>query len=311
MGRLDGQIVIVTGAGRGIGRAYAEFLAGEGAAVVVNDKGGSPTGLGSEEAPAAEAAAAIQALGGTAVPDTHDVATEHDAIIQTALDNFGRIDGLVNNAGIISTAEVEDMDREQIDRMLGVHVVGPLGLVRAAWPHMRKQGFGRIVNVSSSSVFGMGGAPLYPTAKSAMIGLTRALAVDGAPHDIKVNCVMPLAYSRLADSQAGLAEFMKANFPPELIAPFVGALLTRDAPCSGETFAVTGGRAARVFLGTVPGAAGLKTIDDCLDGIDAAMDMQGYIAPTSTEEEVGFEYHQLGFDIGGIDLAKLNTAATS
>lgn len=301
---LEGKGIIVTGATRGIGRAIALELARQGANVAFNF------------AKNAELAAALEdelkAAGSRALAFQTDVADLKGAreMVATVKGEFGKIDGLVNNAGIISTVGVEDMDREQIDRMLGVHVVGPLGLARTAWPHMRKQAFGRIVNVSSSSVFGMGGAPLYPTAKSAMIGLTRALAVDGAPHDIKVNCVMPLAYSRLADSQAGLAEFMKEHFPPKLVAPFVGALLTGDAPCTGETFAVTGGRAARVFLGTVPGCAGLKTIDDCLNAFDAVMDAEGYVAPTSTDEEVGFEYQNLGFDIEamGINLAKLNTA---
>lgn len=311
MGRLDDQVVIVTGAGRGIGRAYAEFLAGEGAKVVVNDKGGGPTGLGNSEAPAVEAADAIVAAGGSAVPDSHDVATEPEAVVGTAIEAFGRVDGLVNNAGIISTAGIEEIDREEIDRMLGVHVIGSLGMVRASWPHMRQQGHGRIVNISSVSVFGIGGAPLYPTAKAAVFGLTRALAVDGASCGITVNCVMPMGASRLADSQAGLGEFMRTHFSPRLIAPFVGALLVRDVPCTGEAFAVAGGRAARVFLATVPGLVGFESIDDCLKGFDQVMDADGYAAPTTMDEEIGFEYRHLGIDLAalGIDLSRLNTAS--
>ncbi len=309
-GEFDGRVVVITGAGRGIGRAYAEFLAREGAKIVVNDSGGGPTGLDSCESPAAETVAAIINDGGTAVADTHDVATEAAALIDHAVDAFGRIDGLVNNAGILSTAGPEEMVDDEIARMLGVHLIGPLCAARSAWPHMRNQGYGRIVNISSAAVFGVGASPLYPTAKAAHIGMTRALAIDGTAIGIKVNCVMPMGYSRLVESQAGLADFMKVKFPPTKIAPFVAALLHEAVPCSGETFAVAGGRAARVFLGTVPGLIGFETVQDCLDGFERAVALDGWVAPDSMDEEIAYEYQNLGIDLAalGIDFQRLNTA---
>lgn len=311
-GRLDGKVVVVTGAGRGIGRAHAEFLAAEGALVVVNDTGGDISGLGEDTGAAAEVVRAIRASGGTAVVDTSDVSSDGDRIVANALSAFGRLDGLVNNAGIVSTAGVEELTDAQVHRMIGVHVLGTLGTVRAAWPVMREQGRGRIVNTSSVAVFGVGGGPLYPMAKGAIHALTRALALDGAPLGITVNAVMPMGYSRMADTQEGLGDFMKANFDPRRISPFVGSLLVDEVPCTGETFAVAGGRAARVFLGTVPGLVGFSSIDDCLAGFDQVMDLEGYAAPASMDEEIGFEYAQLGIDLAalGIDLSRLGTAGS-
>ncbi|HEY1969887.1 MAG TPA: SDR family NAD(P)-dependent oxidoreductase [Pseudonocardia sp.] len=311
MARLRDKVVVVTGAGRGIGRAYAEFLAAEGAMVVVNDNGADIDGLGATADTARAVAEAIVADGGRAVADTHDIVTDGPSVIQRALDEYGRVDGLVNNAGIVTMGGIDELSVEQIGRMIDVHLMGTVNTIRAAWPIMRDQGYGRIVNTSSASVFGVGGAPLYPTAKAAIIGLTRALASDGQAVGIKVNGVMPMGYSRMADTQAGLAEFMKTNFPPELIAPFVGALLVEDAPCSGEMFAVAGGRAARVFLSTVPGLTGFKTIDDVLANFDLVMDPAGQAAPNSMDEEIGFEYQNLGIDLStlGINLAELGTAA--
>lgn len=310
MSRLQDKVIVVTGAGRGIGRAYAEFLAAEGAKLVVNDTGGDINGLGAAEGLAGEVAAAIVANGGRAVADTHDVVTDGAAVAHRAVEAFGRLDGLVNNAGIVTMGGIDELTPTQIRRMVDVHLMGTINTVRAAWPIMREQGGGRIVNTSSASVFGVGGAPLYPAAKSAIIGLTRALAMDGSALGIKVNAVMPMGYSRMADTQAGLAEFMKQNFGADLVAPFVGTLLVDEVPCTGETFAVAGGRAARVFLGTVPGSTKVATIDDCLANFDQILSRDGYSAPDSMDEEIGFEYHQLGIDLSqlGINLAELGTA---
>jgi 3-hydroxyacyl-CoA dehydrogenase/3a,7a,12a-trihydroxy-5b-cholest-24-enoyl-CoA hydratase/multifunctional beta-oxidation protein len=175
-GRLQNKVVVVTGAGRGIGRAYAEFAAAEGASVVVNDVGADMNGDGVSEGFANEVVDGIRSRGGTAVADNHDIAADAPLVIQRAVDEFGRIDGLVNNAGIVIMAGIEQITQDQIQRMIGIHVVGTISAIQAAWPIMRGQDYGRIVNTSSASVFGVGGAPLYPTAKSAIIGLTKALA---------------------------------------------------------------------------------------------------------------------------------------
>ena len=309
MGHLDGQVVVVTGAGRGIGRAHAEFAAAEGARVVVNDTGGDTNGVGLSAETAKSVAEDIVSRGGVAVADIHDVATEAEGVVQTAIDTFGKVDCLVNNAGVIAQGSLDELTVEQIERMLDIIALGSISTIRAAWPNMKERGYGRIVNTSSCSIFGVGGAPMYLTGKAAIIGLTKALAKDGAPFGIKVNAIMPMGYSRMADTQAGLAEFMKENFSPNLISPFVGALLVPDTPCTGELFAVAGGRAARVFLGTVPGLVGFKSIDDCLDGFDQIMAAPSYAAPTSMDEEIGYEYEHLGIDLSslGIDLDMLGT----
>jgi NAD(P)-dependent dehydrogenase (short-subunit alcohol dehydrogenase family) len=310
VGQLQDRVVIVTGAGRGIGRAYAEYLSGQGARLVVNDTGASIEGEGSSQAVAQTVADGIVAAGGTALADTHDVVTDAEALIAHALDEFGRIDGLVNNAGIVIMGGIDTVTTEQIDRMIDVHVRGSLNTVRAVWPTMSRQRYGRIVNVSSASVFGVGAAVSYPTVKAAILGLTRTLAVDGAPLGIKVNALMPMGYSRMADTQAGLGEFMKEVMPPERIGPFLGALLIEATPCTGETFSVGGGRAGRVFLGTAPGLTGFTTVDDVISGFDRVMDVTGYLAPSSMEAEIGFELQQLGFELSqmAIDLDTLGTA---
>jgi NAD(P)-dependent dehydrogenase (short-subunit alcohol dehydrogenase family) len=310
MGCLQDRVIIVTGAGRGLGRAYAEYLAWQGARVVVNDIGGSVEGEGASADVALDVASTIVAAGGWAIADTHDIVTDADALATLALDEFGRIDGLVNNAGIVIMGGIDVMESEQIDRMIDVHVRGSLNTVRAVWPAMSKQAHGRIVNVSSASVFGVGSAVSYPTVKAAILGLTKTLAVDGAALGIKVNALMPMGYSRMADTQAGLGEFMKKVMPPERIAPFLGALLIEETPCSGEVFSVGGGRAGRVFLGTAPGLSGFTTVDDVIAGFDKIMDTTGYATPSSMEDEIGFELEQLGIDLSqlGIDLDTLGTA---
>jgi NAD(P)-dependent dehydrogenase (short-subunit alcohol dehydrogenase family) len=310
VGHLQDRVVIVTGAGRGIGRAYAEYLAGQGARVVVNDTGGTVEGEGTSPEVAHTVADAIVAAGGTAMADTHDIVTDAGALAERTLEEFGRIDGLVNNAGIVIMGGIDVIATEQVDRMIDVHVRGSLNTVRAVWPAMSKQRHGRIVNVSSASVFGVGAAVSYPTVKAAILGLTRALAVDGGSRGIKVNALMPMGYSRMADTQAGLGEFMKKAMPPERIGPFLGALLIEATPCTGETFSVGGGRAGRVFLGTVPGLTGFTTVDDVIAGFDKVMDVTGYVTPDSMEDEIGFELQQLGIDLSqlGIDLDMLGTA---
>src|SRR6185437_11316236 len=173
--RFDGRVAVVTGAGRGIGRAYAELLAARGARVVVNDLGGAMTGGGADAGPAAEVVDEIAAVGGVAVADAHDVSSEEGAaaLIATAIDQFGRVDALVNNAGIIRWAKFPEADAENVDQHLAVHLWGSFHTSRAAWPHFVEQGYGRIVNTTSSGMFGLPNNVGYATAKAAVIGLTR------------------------------------------------------------------------------------------------------------------------------------------
>ena len=179
MGHFDGQIAIVTGGGGGLGREYALLLAAEGAKVVVNDYGGDSRGTPGTSAMADEVVAEIQNAGGQAVADGRDVALAAADIVRTALEAFGGLHIVVNNAGIAGGGTLETIPAEDFDRMVAIHLGGTLGVSRAAWPILRAQGYGRIVNTSSASVFGLPGTSHYITAKAAIFGLTRALAHDG------------------------------------------------------------------------------------------------------------------------------------
>jgi NAD(P)-dependent dehydrogenase (short-subunit alcohol dehydrogenase family) len=294
MGRFDGQVAVVTGAGGGIGREHALLLATEGASVVVNDYGGDWHGNGRSPDRAEQVVKEITEAGGSAVADAHDVAVDGPAVVATAVEAFGGLHLVVNNAGISGGGTIDQIDDPTFRRMLDIHVGGTVAVCRAAWPILREQGYGRVVNTSSASMFGLPGTSAYITAKAGIFGLTRALAQEGARHGVKVNSIMPTAYSRLTAMSTEFGELTKAWFPAEQIAPLVCALLTREAPCTGETFVVGGGRAARVLLATVPGATGLTSIDACLDAFDRILDSSQPVVPANSIDEVRFECEQLG-----------------
>jgi NAD(P)-dependent dehydrogenase (short-subunit alcohol dehydrogenase family) len=298
-GRFDGKVAIVTGAGGGIGREHALLLASEGAKVVVNDYGGDTRGGGASSAPAEKVVAEIQEAGGTAVADSHDVALDGAAVVATAVDSFGGVHLVVNNAGIAGGGDLDEIAPADFDRMIAIHLGGAVAVCRAAWPILRAQGYGRVVNTSSASVFGMPGTSAYITAKAALFGFTRATAHDGRRHGIKVNAIMPSAYSRLTAQSPELGPIMEAGFPAARIAPFVGALLSEEVPCTGETFVVGGGRAARVVLATVAGALDLRSIDDVLARFDEVMGDE-LVVPANAFEEVIEECTRLGVDLGAL-----------
>lgn len=252
--RFDGRVAVVTGAGRGLGRAYARLLAERGASVVVNDLGGSIEGDGADAGPAEAVAAEITAAGGTAAADAHDVSTPDGAaaVVATALEAFGRIDVVVNNAGIIRWAGPPEADQANLDAHLAVHVAGTYGTVRAAWPHFVEQGYGRIVNTTSAGVFGHRHNLGYATAKGGVLGLTRSLAVAGARHGIRANLVAPAAMTRMAGPDAGDPP-PDDPMAPELAAPMVAFLAHEGCPVTGEVYAAGGGRFSRIFLASTPG----------------------------------------------------------
>jgi NAD(P)-dependent dehydrogenase (short-subunit alcohol dehydrogenase family) len=294
-------VALVTGAGRGLGREYALLLASEGARVVVNDLGGDTRGgRAGSPAPVDEVVAAIAAAGGEAIADAHDVVEGAGAIVARALDRWGRLDLVVNNAGIAGGGEIDQIPVELYDRMIDVHYRGSVAVLRAAWPVMRAQGYGRVVNTSSGSVMGVPFSSAYVSAKSAIIGLTRALALDGRKHDIKVNAIMPIAFTRLTEQipDDDFRAFLAARFEPAKVAPFVAALLSDDVPCSGEVFSVGAGIAARVVLGTVPGYVSAEpSIEEYLAHFDEVCDIGGLFVPGNSMEEVAHRAAQLGIDL--------------
>jgi NAD(P)-dependent dehydrogenase (short-subunit alcohol dehydrogenase family) len=279
--RFDGRVAVVTGAGRGIGRAYSRLLAARGARVVVNDLGASTGGSGSDTGPASDAVEEIVAAGGTAVADTNDVSSVSgaEALVDGAVERFGRVDVLVNNAGIIRWAGMPEVDEDNLARHLAVHVGGSFNTVRAAWPHLVDQGYGRIVNTTSAGLFGLPNNTSYATAKGAVVGLTRSLATAGVAHGITANCIAPGAMTRMA-GRGG--EDAGPEMSPDLVAPMVALLAHEDCPVSGEIYAAGFGRFARIFIGMAPGyvhTGPAPTIEDVAEHWAAINDEPGYSIP--------------------------------
>ena len=266
--RFDGQVAVVTGAGRGLGREYALLLASRGARVVVNDLGGSVTGGGFSHDPALAVAQEINDLGGQAVVDLNTVATPEggEAIIFTALDAWGRIDVLVNNAGTVRDSPFSDMTDELLSPVLDVHLKGAFYLTRPAWQAMQRRGFGRIVNTcSAAGILGAERMSNYGVAKAGVVGLTRVLAAEGAAVGIKVNAVAPIAATRMLDySMSGVADLndpeawaaakevmapFLGRLDPALVAPVVDldCLAHTDCPVSGEVYTVGAGQVSTVL----------------------------------------------------------------
>jgi NAD(P)-dependent dehydrogenase (short-subunit alcohol dehydrogenase family) len=251
---FTGRVAVVTGAGRGIGRAYALLLAARGASVVVNDLGASAEGVGVDGGPAASVVAEIVAAGGAAAADGSDVASPAGAqtLVDTAVERFGRLDILVNNAGIIRWAGFPDADADNLDRHLAVHVSGSFNTARAAWPRMVEQGYGRIVMTSSSGVFGLPTNVSYATAKAAVIGMARSLATAAADHGIRINVIAPAAMTRMAGP--GVDDAPEATpMSPALVAPMVAFLAHEDCPVNGEVYVAGAGRFARMFIAQTDG----------------------------------------------------------
>jgi NAD(P)-dependent dehydrogenase (short-subunit alcohol dehydrogenase family) len=280
---FEGRVAVVTGAGRGIGRAHALLLAERGASVVVNDLGGSMQGIGADAEPASVVAAEIIAAGGVAVADNSDVASVASAaaLVDTAVERFGRLDILVNNAGIIRWAGFPEADADNLASHLAVHVGGSFNTTRAAWPRMVEQGYGRVVMTSSSGMFGLPHNLSYATAKAAVIGLTRSLATAGAAHGIRINVIAPAAFTRMA-GQAADDSPTATQMSPDLVAPMVAFLAHEACPVSGEIYAAGAGRFARIFIASTEGYVHPTpgpTVEDVAENWAAINDETGYYIP--------------------------------
>ncbi|MBF0662685.1 SDR family NAD(P)-dependent oxidoreductase [Rhodococcus sp. (in: high G+C Gram-positive bacteria)] len=268
--RFDGRVAVITGAGRGLGRDYALLLASLGAKVVVDDPGAAISGEDVDSGPAEEVVREIRAAGGEAVACTESVATAEGgrAIVQAALDNYGRIDILVHNAGNNRYASLSEMSYEDFDAVLDVHLRGAFHVVRPAFPLMCDAGYGRIVLTSSiGGIYGNANVANYAASKAGMIGLSNVAAIEGAAHGVKSNVIIPAALTRLAD---GLDTSSYPPMGPELAAPVVGWLAHESCSVTGEMFAAIAGRVAKVFVAETPGVYRPSwSIDEVADNIDA------------------------------------------
>ncbi|MCG5214311.1 SDR family oxidoreductase [Streptosporangium sp. KLBMP 9127] len=285
--RFDGKVALVTGAGHGLGRSHALLLAERGAKVVVNDLGGSLDGTGASAGPAADVVELINKNGGEAVANTDNVATPEGAkaIVAAAVDGFGRLDIVVNNAGILRDKSFGKMSVEEFDAVLAVHVRGAFLVSRAAFPYLKEQGYGRIVNTSSpAGLFGNFGQANYSTAKMGLVGLTKTLGIEGARANIKANAIAPIAWTRMTEALLP-AEF-EAKFTPERVSALVAFLAHETCGATGEVFSVGGGRVARVFVAEGPGwRQDDHTVEDIRDNWDAIMSEQPYLTPTTLGEQ--------------------------
>ena len=291
---FDGKVAIITGAGGGLGRSHALDLAKRGALIVVNDLGGASDGTGSSETAAQKVVDEITAAGGEAVANYDSVATPEGgaSIVQTAVDTFGRIDIIINNAGILRDTSFKNMTPDQLNPVLDVHLRGAFYVTQPAWQIMRDQGYGRIINTSSGAgIFGNFGQTNYGAAKMGLVGLTRVLAVEGAKNNIKANAIAPVAKTRMTEELLGPAADKLA---PELVTPVVTYLAHEDCPVSGEVYSVGGGRVARVFVGVTPGHFDAELSPESVrDNFDKIRDESGYEVPGNLNEEMMLAFKAL------------------
>jgi NAD(P)-dependent dehydrogenase (short-subunit alcohol dehydrogenase family) len=273
--RFDARVAVVTGGGRGLGRSYALLLASRGAKVVVNDTGGSLAGDGADSGPADTVVQEIQAAGGHAVACTESVTTAEGgtAIIQTALDHYGRVDILIHNAGTVRRAPLADMSYEDFDGVLDVHLRGAFHVVRPAFPLMRDARYGRIVLTSSiGGLYGNHGVANYAAAKAGVIGLSNVVALEGAADNVACNVIVPSAVTRMSE---GVDISAYPPMQPELVAPVVGLLVHESCPITGEMLVAVAGRVARVVVAETPGVfRNAWSIEQVAEELDAIRDLK-------------------------------------
>ena len=288
--RFDGEVAIVTGAGAGLGRAYALLLASRGAKVVVNDFGERPGPDGVPVSSAELVAREIADLGGTAIANRASVATKQggEDLAKAALDAFGRIDILVNNAGNIALTSFLKLDLDSIDQILDVHLRGAFYVTQPCYRQMVNQQYGRIVMTTSGvGLLGNGGVSAYAAAKGGVFGLLQVLKLEGARHGIKVNAVAPMASTKLT-VDVGMPQYLELAEPevaPELVAPVVAYFAGRDCPFTGEVWSAGSGSVARLFIGRTEGffrhptLDGPLTVEDVVANVDRIRDETGYSTP--------------------------------
>jgi NAD(P)-dependent dehydrogenase (short-subunit alcohol dehydrogenase family) len=306
---FTGQVAIVTGAGRGLGRLYAIELARRGAAVVVNDLGGSMHGDGADTSIADAVVEEIERAGGVAAAshDSVDSPEGGEAIVRTAIDRFGRLDAVVSNAGIFNSLAFEDMSHADWRRMLSVHLDGGFYLSQPAYREMKAAGYGRFVFISSSG--GMFGQPMeahYAAAKAGLVGLANVIAIEGAQHGILANTVLPFGFSRMVTETVGDPKALEETgflkiIQPELVVPIVAFLASRACEFTHQNYSACAGRFARVFIGLGEGwlaeAGSNPTADDVAAHLAEVSATEPFTVPGSIFEEVFAVCDRLGVNV--------------
>jgi NAD(P)-dependent dehydrogenase (short-subunit alcohol dehydrogenase family) len=295
---FDGQVAIVTGAGRGLGRLYALDLAKRGASVVVNDLGGTMGGDGADASVADQVVDEITQAGGQAVASHHSVDSPEggQAIVDTAADTFGRLDVVVSNAGIFNSIPFDALSPGDWRQMLQVHLDGGFYLSQPAYKVMAEQNYGRFVFISSSA--GNFGQPMeahYAAAKTGLVGLSNVIAIEGAAHSILSNTVLPTGFSRMVTETVGDEKFLKESgfmraIRAELVVPLVTFLASRACEFTHRNYSACAGRYARVFMGLGEGwladAEAEPSADDILAHLDEVSATDKFIVPDSIVDEV-------------------------
>jgi NAD(P)-dependent dehydrogenase (short-subunit alcohol dehydrogenase family) len=288
--RFDGRVAIITGAGGGLGRSHALELARRGAQVVVNDLGGAMDGTGSGSAAADLVVKEIQESGGTAVANYDSVATPDggEAIVKTALDNFGQLDVVVNNAGILRDRSFAKMSQEELELVLDVHLKGAFFVSQPAFRVMKERNYGRFIfTASAAGVFGNFGQSNYGAAKMGLVGLSNVLAQEGEKNNIKSNVIAPIALTRMTETIMG---GMGLKLDPEYVTSLVVYLTSEECELTHEIYSVGAGRYARVFVGLCPGWTDIESAsidaEDVRDHIAQIRSESDYIVPGSAADEM-------------------------
>jgi NAD(P)-dependent dehydrogenase (short-subunit alcohol dehydrogenase family) len=285
------RVAIVTGAGGGLGKSYATLLASRGAAVVVNDLGGTVHGEGKSVETADTVVAEIEAAGGTAVAEHSSVADPAggEAIVQRAIDSFGRVDILINNAGILRDRTLAKMEWDDLDAVLDVHLKGSFYVTQPAFVQMKEQQYGRIIVTSSASgMFGNFGQTNYGAAKAGVFGLMNVLKLEGAKYGITVNAICPIAQTRMT---AEILGEMAEKADPASVAPAVAYLVSEECELSGDVWSIGAGSVSRIFTGLCQGyfkhpeKDGPISIEDVAKHVDDIRVEEDYIVPYSSRDE--------------------------
>jgi len=288
--RFDGKVALITGAGGGLGKTYALQLASRGCKIVVNDLGGKADGTGASSSMADQTVKEIVEAGGEAVANYDSVATPEGgkAMVKTALDHFGRIDIVINNAGILRDKTFIKLEPPDLEAVLDVHLKGAFFVTQPAFSHMKEQGYGRVLfTASAAGVLGNFGQSNYGAAKMGLVGLCNVLSLEGAKYNIKCNVIAPIARTRLTEQLLGQ---MAQTLDPEYVTPLVTWLVSDQCDTTHSIYTVGGGRYARMFVGLTPGWYAGKgsrpTAEQVRDHIGQIRDPAKYIIPDSIADEM-------------------------